>query len=169
MKYYQKVLILIVIALAVVYAVPKKSRQVTDFQSCKEAGYPLLETYPEQCKTPDGRTFMEEAYDNPEVIISSPKQGQLVASPLTVTGKARGFWFFEANLPATLKDQNGKILVRKGLTAKGNWMTEDYVEFEGTLEFPKPETEFGVLIIEKDNPSGDPQFDASYAIPVRFK
>lgn len=30
---------------------------INSFEECAAAGYPILETYPEQCKTPDGRTF----------------------------------------------------------------------------------------------------------------
>lgn len=30
---------------------------ITNFEECVQAGYPILETYPEQCRTPDGRSF----------------------------------------------------------------------------------------------------------------
>ena len=32
---------------------------VHSFQECVEAGYPVMESHPRQCKTPDGRTFTE--------------------------------------------------------------------------------------------------------------
>jgi hypothetical protein len=31
--------------------------QVNSYQTCIDAGYPILESYPQQCKTPSGRTF----------------------------------------------------------------------------------------------------------------
>lgn len=31
---------------------------IKSFEECKTAGYPILEIYPEQCKTPDNRTFV---------------------------------------------------------------------------------------------------------------
>ncbi|XOB41911.1 MAG: hypothetical protein ACKKMS_00755 [Candidatus Nealsonbacteria bacterium] len=34
-------------------------REVYSFNDCIKAGYPILESYPRQCKTPDGRTFTE--------------------------------------------------------------------------------------------------------------
>jgi hypothetical protein len=34
-----------------------------------------------------------------KIIISSPKAEEEVVSPLTVSGKARGVWFFEASFP----------------------------------------------------------------------
>lgn len=34
--------------------------KITNFEECAKAGYPVLETYPRQCKTPDGRKFTEK-------------------------------------------------------------------------------------------------------------
>ncbi len=31
---------------------------ITNYEECVDAGYPVLESYPEQCKTPDGKTFV---------------------------------------------------------------------------------------------------------------
>ncbi|GAI55743.1 unnamed protein product, partial [marine sediment metagenome] len=33
--------------------------EVYSFNDCIKAGYPVMESYPRQCKTPDGRTFTE--------------------------------------------------------------------------------------------------------------
>lgn len=32
---------------------------VTSFKECANAGYPITESYPRQCKTPDNKTFIE--------------------------------------------------------------------------------------------------------------
>jgi hypothetical protein len=32
---------------------------ILNFQGCVNAGYPVMESYPRQCKTPDGRSFTE--------------------------------------------------------------------------------------------------------------
>ena len=41
--------------------------EITSFEECIEAGYPPLESYPRQCQTPDGRTFIEEiSYETTE-------------------------------------------------------------------------------------------------------
>jgi len=53
--------------------------------------------------------------------------------------------------------------------AQGDWMTTEFVPFEAVLEFAVPQTEFGTLILEKDNPSGLPQNADSISIPVRFE
>ena len=34
--------------------------EITSFEECVVAGYSILESYPRQCKTPDGKTFTEE-------------------------------------------------------------------------------------------------------------
>lgn len=34
--------------------------EVTTFAECASAGYPILQSYPRQCKTPDGTTFVEQ-------------------------------------------------------------------------------------------------------------
>lgn len=33
---------------------------VSNFEECAEAGYPVMESYPARCSTPDGRTFTQE-------------------------------------------------------------------------------------------------------------
>ncbi len=173
------IVLLLVVAGLVFALLPKENNEengnddafanVTDFASCIEAGGALLETFPEQCRTPDGRSFTDEVVSNSEVVIDSPAFGATVTSPLTVTGKARGNWFFEANIPVTLKDGNGKVLAQVGAQAQGEWMTTDFVNFSTVLNFAEPETEMGVLVIEKDNPSGLPENAGKYEIPVSFK
>lgn len=103
-----------------------------------------------------------------DVIIDSPAPNAVVTSPLTVTGKARGTWYFEASFPVRLLDDIGNELAIAPATAQGEWMTEDYVPFSATLEF-ETTVLTGTLELQKDNPSGMPENDASVRIPVRFK
>ncbi|MFA6410010.1 MAG: hypothetical protein WCW26_00325 [Candidatus Buchananbacteria bacterium] len=44
---------------------------ILSFDDCAKAGYPIMETYPEQCKTKDGRTFVRKILE-PEVIADLP-------------------------------------------------------------------------------------------------
>jgi hypothetical protein len=155
-------------ATVVVPPPPPPATVVTDFNSCVAAGNAVLESFPEQClDRASAKTYLKTP--TAEVVVENVAAGQLVRSPLNVKGKARGNWFFEANIPVTLKDQTGKVLTQKGFQAKGDWMTTEFVEFEGTLEFSNPATEFGTLVIAKDNPSGLEQFDKEISIPVRFR
>ena len=100
--------------------------------------------------------------------VISPKEGDTVASPLLIKGEARGAWYFEASFPVRLIDSEGETLAVYYAQAQGEWMTEDFVPFFSELIFETPKTETGTLILEKDNPSGLPENDASIEIPVKF-
>ncbi len=107
---------------------------------------------------------------NEYIIVDSPAPGDLVSSPLRVHGRARGTWFFEGDFPLLLKDAAGRVIAEKYATAKGEWMTEDFVPFEGTLEFKKPSSsDRGTLIFKKDNPTGRPEHDDALEFPVCFR
>ncbi len=105
------------------------------------------------------------------ITVDFPKPDTVVTSPLIVTGRARGNWFFEASFPVSLVNWDGLIIAQGVATAKGDWMTTELVPFEAVLEFEKPELypERGALILQKDNPSGLPQNDAAIEIPIRFE
>lgn len=102
------------------------------------------------------------------IVVASPLPNATVASPLQVTGEARGYWFFEASFPIRLEDESGNVLVQSIGTAQGEWMTEEFVPFTATLEFDPGTATAGVLILEKDNPSGLPENADSLEIPVQF-
>lgn len=36
------------------------NERITNFQECMDAGYPIMESYPRQCRTPEGQNFVEE-------------------------------------------------------------------------------------------------------------
>jgi len=132
-----------------------------------------LESYPRQCKTPDGKSFTEDIGNELEksdlIKIDNPRPNQIIESPLFVKGEARGNWYFEASFPAKLFDDNGFLLGITPAQALGNWMTEDFVPFNVILPFAVPSTSKGRLILEKDNPSGLPEYADELRIPVYFK
>jgi hypothetical protein len=104
-----------------------------------------------------------------DISVSSPSANSIVKSPLTITGKARGNWFFEAQFPVVLLDANGKELSRGVAQATEDWMTTDFVDFKVTLTFSQPTTATGEFVLSKDNPSGLPENDASVRVPVKFR
>jgi hypothetical protein len=75
--------ILVVIALAL-YKVSPNLRPVapgpviTNFDECAAAGNPIMESYPAQCRTEDGRLFVQE-------IVNQPGEG-IVANGCAVAG-----------------------------------------------------------------------------------
>lgn len=103
-----------------------------------------------------------------DIEVTSPVENTKVTSPLTVTGQARGMWYFEASFPVQLLDGNGQEIAVIPAQAQGDWMTAEMVPFIATLVFTHPSTSTGTLILKKDNPSGDPQYDAQIAIPIQF-
>jgi len=102
------------------------------------------------------------------ITIESPIANEETSSPLLIKGQARGFWFFEADFPIKLFDGNGDLIAVAIAQAKGDWMTEDFVPFEGLLEFTITEEMDATLILEKDNPSGLPENADELRIPVRL-
>jgi len=100
--------------------------------------------------------------------VTHPSPYELIKSPLTIEGRARGYWFFEASFPVKLLDENGNELGLGISQALSDWMVEDFVPFRTTIEFEAPKTKTGTLILKKDNPSGLPENDDELRIPVRF-
>lgn len=145
---------------------------VTNFEQCLAAGYGVTEMFPRQCQTPDGRTFVEDignALEKADLIqVDSPRPNSSVISPLRITGKARGKWFFEASFPIKVYDADGKELGTAIAQAQSEWMTEEFVPFEAFLEFSDPTTPKGTIVLNRDNPSDLPENDDNLTIPILF-
>ena len=146
---------------------------IKNFQECVAGGNPVEEIYPARCSTPDGKIFTQNIGNEMEladlIMIYSPRPNAKIASPLIISGKARGNWFFEASFPVKLVDENGNELANGIATAQSDWMTEDFVEFLATLEFTAPPTTVGTLILQKDNPSGLSEHNNQLIVPVEFE
>lgn len=121
-------------------------------------------------KQGEAPTQIQNTQENKDIVINNPQADQIITSPLKLSGKARGNWFFEASAPVELVDEKGNRITEKYITAQGEWMTTDFVPFEGELVFTIPTgVKKGTLIFKKDNPSGEAKFDKSVSIPVRFE
>lgn len=107
--------------------------------------------------------------DAETIVITGPMANATVSSPLTMTGEARGTWYFEASAPVTLTNAIGTQLSQSYVMTTSDWMTTDFVPFTGTITFPpQPAGSLGWLIFHKDNPSGEPINDASVSVPIIF-
>ena len=64
-------IVLIIIAALLLSLSANTERQrvasITNFDECAAAGYPIMESYPEQCRVPDGRTFVNESQIAPNL------------------------------------------------------------------------------------------------------
>lgn len=105
----------------------------------------------------------------PDVILTSIKANDIISSPLTIEGQAKGPWFFEASFPVQLVDASGNVLAQIPLQTTEDWMTENYVHFKSEMTFNPGTNTAGKLVFHKDNPSGLPQNDKSFEVPVRFQ
>ncbi len=104
------------------------------------------------------------------IIVTAPLSNATATSPLIISGKARGYWYFEASFPVKLYDSNGVLLGVAVAQAQSDWMTENFVPFIASLQFTPPTTtQKGLLVLEKDNPSGLAEHDDAIQIPVRFE
>lgn len=146
--------------------------QISSFEECIAAGNPVMESYPEQCRTQDGRFFVRNIGNRNELAnliqVFSPLPGDTLGEE--ITGEARGYWFFEANFPVTIKDANGNVLLETYAEAQSDWMTEEFVPF--TVEVPSvlsSRTKTGTISLKKANPSGLPENDKTLRIPVEFE
>ncbi|MDZ7726033.1 MAG: Gmad2 immunoglobulin-like domain-containing protein [Candidatus Campbellbacteria bacterium] len=88
-------------------------KDITSFEECAEAGYPIMESYPEQCAA-NGKTFTRDIGNEMEkydlVRISSPRPGEEVGNNFSLEGQARGYWFFEATFPVSLESDDGEVI-----------------------------------------------------------
>lgn len=69
-------IILIGTALVLVFALlyGRSVSGINNFDDCAAAGYPILESYPERCRTPDGRTFVREIEEPVDEGDQSPEE-----------------------------------------------------------------------------------------------
>lgn len=105
----------------------------------------------------------------PEIIVFTPKAGDEIGSPFKIQGKARGFWFFEAVFSVKLLDEEGKKLAVSYVQTTDDWMTEKFVPFSGEISFISKREGLGTLVFSKANPSGLPELDKEFRVPVRLK
>jgi len=127
---------------------------------------------PEVPETPEIPVLPDGQFPTPShslIEVTSPRPNAEVSSPIKVSGKARGYWFFEASFPVRVLDGDGNIIGLGIAQAQGEWMTEDFVPFEGTITFSDQRFEKGTIVFSKDNPSGLPENDDEFRVPVLFK
>lgn len=150
---------------------------IRSFEDCIALGLPVMESYPRQCRTPDGRLYAEEiaveaTYENASadrIRVALPYPGAVTGKTFTVTGEARGGWYFEASFPIEVQRPDGSVLVSTYATAAGDWMTESFVPFTATVTVPETYIGPAVLVLRRDNASGLPEHDASMSFPITIE
>ncbi|HTH93099.1 MAG TPA: Gmad2 immunoglobulin-like domain-containing protein [Candidatus Paceibacterota bacterium] len=111
---------------------------------------------------------------NNQIMVDNLVQGQIITSPLKITGKATGNWYFEGVFPVSITDLNGNVVATGQAQAQSSWTTADYVPFATDIPFDTNSMKsgngptYGYVILKNSNPSGDPQFDKSLSIKVQW-
>ncbi|MBP9711428.1 MAG: hypothetical protein KBD55_00105 [Candidatus Pacebacteria bacterium] len=150
---------------------------IQSFEDCANAGYPIMESHPRQCKTPDGRTYSEElppppiTYTNTTkeyMIIDTPTSGAVTGKEFKVSGQARAF-YFEGSFPVEILDKDGKRLFIGPAQALGEWMVDDLVPFEIMVKVPESYIGPATVVLHKDNPSDMRELDASVSFPITIE
>jgi len=103
--------------------------------------------------------------------IFSPKENELISSPLKITGLVNGdgWTAFEGQVGIVrLFDSNNKELALGILTATEEWMKLP-VNFETTLFFDYPGDGIGKLVFYNENASGEPERDKTFTLPVTLQ
>ncbi len=126
-------------------------------------------------ETPDAMVpAMAPAEKVGKIVVSSPLPESTVSgSPITITGRAVGNWFFEASAPVDVVNWDGLIIGQGYVTVDAgyDWMTTDLVPFTGTVSYDASllaPYNYGWIIMKKDNPSGEPALDESLEFKILF-
>ena len=103
------------------------------------------------------------------ITVDEPQAHASVPPTFTVSGKARGTWYFEATFPIEVKDTRGAVIGQGHAQAKSDWMTTEFVPYSASITLSRPYTGDARLFLEKDNPSGDRLRDASLSFPITIE
>ncbi len=174
-KIFIIVIIILLISVAGIYwrfVIEKENiSQVTNFEDCTSAGYPITESYPRQCRV-GNNSFSEDIGNEIEKIdlirIITPRPNTDIKSPIIIEGEARGSWFFEASFPIKLYDENNKLLATAIAQAQSDWMTENFVKFEAKFIYHIDKAGKGTLVLEKNNPSGLSENADELRVPIKY-
>lgn len=106
---------------------------------------------------------------NENISVLSPTPKATITSPVKITGSALGTYYFEASFPIDILDENGDTVGQGHAEAQGDWMTEESVPFIATVTFTSPgRGKSGTIRLKNDNPSGEPERDLYFDLPITF-
>lgn len=56
----KKILLIIILLSFILFTGCAAQKEISSFEECVEAGYPVMESYPRQCRIANGTTFTED-------------------------------------------------------------------------------------------------------------
>ncbi len=171
---YMKHLVYVILAVGMVlmltYILMHDEAAAPEVQPTTEVSTEISDTTETPTVPDDIATHIASKAD--KIVLTTPAPYERISSPVTITGKARGPWCFEASFPVTVVNWDGLIIGEGIATADGDWMTTEFVPFTATVTFtadPDAYSDRGAIILQRDNPSGLPENDDALEVPVIFK
>jgi hypothetical protein len=96
------------------------------------------------------------------ITLNNLDSGDIVEVGTEIEGSIVGSWFFEGDFPIRVLDRQGDEIGVVLARAKGDWMTEEEVDFSFVLDIDIDDESIVVLKLEKSNPS-DLEENSDYA------
>lgn len=118
-------------------------------------------------ETPEKITYTNASVDM--IRVELPFPGAVTGKEFSVIGEARGNWYFEASFPIQVLDKDGTMIAQGIAQAEGDWMTTEFVPFKADIKVPATYIGPATLLLQKDNPSGLPEHDASISFPFTIE
>jgi hypothetical protein len=66
----------------------QRANAISSFAECAEAGHPILESYPERCITPDGKSFTRELTEEEKKLLEDSSYEQDGKLPASIYGSS---------------------------------------------------------------------------------
>jgi hypothetical protein len=133
-----------------VYGLRESRADIHSFEECAAAGYPILDSYPEQCETPDGKRFVRELDEPADVIAPFTISGMFVCLPHRNTDGP-----ITLECAFGLRDDNGDYYALRDADPMygsiGSIPTDAYIEVSGTFK-PGPHEKYqsiGTIEVEE--------------------
>ncbi len=66
----------------------QRANAISNYEQCVQAGHPILESYPEQCVTPDGKSFTRQLTDAEKKLLEDSSYEQDGKLPASIYGSS---------------------------------------------------------------------------------
>lgn len=106
----------------------------------------------------------------PEPILqTNVPRNSVIKTDQIVAGKIDNSWLFEGQFNIQIKDSSGRVIATTPvkIVEGQDWTVPGLKDFSVKITF-KTNSQSGTLVINSDNPSGLPENQKSYSIPVKF-
>ena len=135
----------------------------TSFDLCAKF-FPVTESYPRTCRAGD-RTFTEQVpTESTNIKVTSPRQGDTIVSPVTISGSAR---VFENVVSYRVVDSNG-IVLASGVTTANSPDVGQFGDYSVAVTFTPPATPSGTVEVYQSSAKDGSEID-KVSIPVNFR